>query len=90
MCPQYTIPILVVASSFCFIMLRSIQFNDQLCLCAVEVHNILFNRTLTHNANRVIPQKLIPEFSFLRRHVFTEFSGKCGLLFVFHIPLYNS
>ena len=89
MCPEYTIPLLVAAVSRCFIVLRSIQFDDQLCSCAIKINNKPINRTLAHNAHGIISKKLVPELSFLWCHILSEFSSKYALLFIFHIPLFS-
>lgn len=56
-------------------MLRAIQFNGKFCFCTIKVYNKKLNDALFVNFNRLIPQKRIPELSFLRCHFMAEFFG---------------
>jgi len=63
-------------------MLRSVQFDNQLCFCAVEVCNILAQNLLSRKPDRVLSKKLIPQAAFFFCHVLSERSGKRDQMFV--------
>jgi len=55
---------------FCvfFIVLRAIQFNDQLCLMAVEIYDVTADGFLALEAGRIMSQKSIPQQCFVLCH----------------------
>ena len=42
------------------IVLRTVQLNDKLCFCAIEVSDIFSQHLLSGKTDRVGPQKIIP------------------------------
>ena len=42
------------------IMLRAVQFDNQFCLCTVEINNVVSNLKLSAKLKRIISQALIP------------------------------
>ena len=51
--------VVVKLSLFC-IVLRTVQLNDKLCFCAIEVSDIFSQHLLSGKTDRVGPQKIIP------------------------------
>lgn len=42
------------------IVSATIQFNNQICLCAEEIYNIVSNRFLALKTHGILTQKFIP------------------------------
>ncbi len=49
------------------VMLRAVEFNDEFVRGAVEIRDVLPNRSLPQPTYRLIVQKLIPKLAFRRR-----------------------
>ena len=56
--------------------------NDQPCLGAIKVCDIVSNRFLPLKTHRIVSQKIIPQFSFPRGHIFSQHLGQRDILFV--------
>ena len=56
-------------------MLRTIQFNHQLCGSTVEIHNKFADDPLFVYFYWVFAQKKIPELAFMRRHILPQTPG---------------
>ena len=52
-----------------FIMLRTVQFNDQFGRSAVKVHDEFADNPLSVNFYRIFSEKKIPELTFVGRHL---------------------
>ncbi len=63
---------LVFFYTFVCIMLRSIQFNNQICLTTIKIRNELINCFLSLETNLIFCQKVIPQTIFLRRCIFSK------------------
>jgi len=50
-------------------MLRAVKLYNQLCLCAIEICNVLTENLLSVKPDRILPQKAIPQAAFLLGHV---------------------
>ena len=59
----------IILKGFRFIMLRTIQLNNQVGIIAEEVNNIISNYFLPPETGRTITQKIIPKMSFLPCHI---------------------
>ena len=59
----------IISKPLGFIMLRSIQFNDQSGRSTVKVHDESADNPLFVNLYRIFAQKKIPELPFVGRHL---------------------
>ena len=59
----------IICDSLCLIVLRTIQFNHQLCASTVEIHNKFADDPLFVYFYWVFAQKKIPELAFMRCHI---------------------
>ena len=63
---------------FCFLwfeVLRTIQFYHKFCFVTIEICYIAANNFLPAKTRLTIPQAIVPQVSFLPRHIFPEGSG---------------
>ena len=65
----------IICNSLCLIVLRTIQFNHQLCGSAVEIYNESPNNPLFVYFYWIFSQKKIPQFSFMGCHIPSKTSG---------------
>ena len=59
------------AVKFCagrLIMLRTVQFDYELCFCAIKIRDILSENLLPSESRRVVAEKIIPQMTLLRCH----------------------
>ena len=66
---QIVIPLLIDGFPRSLIVLRPVQFNDELCGGAVKINDIGSNHFLAMNGNREVLQKIIPKMPLLLCHV---------------------
>ena len=59
-----------------FIVLRTVQFNDQLGFGAIEIHDIPSQHLLAHEPVRMVAEKIIPQVPFLLGHAFSKLLGQ--------------
>ena len=50
----------IIKLAFFFIVLRTVQFDDQSCTMTVKIYNIIVDHLLTQTAHRIVLQKVIP------------------------------
>ena len=74
--------------AFRIIMLRSIQFNDDTLICAIEIDDIFSNYLLPIYCKRKCFQKIIPKMLFFPCHVFSQSLCKAGKLRIIQIIHY--
>jgi len=53
-------------------MLRTVQFNNQLCFVAVEINNIIADDILSAELNRILFKKSVPKKPFFLGHFFSQ------------------
>ena len=61
----------------------SVDFDHEPCRCTVKIHNKGFDDSLLIDFNRIIFQKRIPKFSFLRGHIMPQVPGSFKHLQIF-------
>ena len=67
------IPPTVVLDTICLEVSASIQFNNQFSAGAVKGRNVGAERLLTAEMEGMSAQIQIPEFPFVRGHIFSQF-----------------
>ncbi len=60
---------LVFICLLCSVVPSTVKLDNQSCLCAIEIHNVISNGFLPLKSQWIISQKLIPQLSFLWCHV---------------------
>ena len=70
---QILISVHVPLSFVGFIVLGTVQFNDQLCTGTVEIHNIMAELLLSAKCSGVRFQEVIPKVPLLPSHLATQF-----------------
>ena len=86
--PQYTqtqavkivIPDLVCRLPGRFIVLGTIQLNDDFGFCAIEISDVISEHFLPVERNGKCFEKIIPKVPFLFGHVFSQLFCICGQL----------
>ena len=73
----------IISKLLRFIMLRTIQFNDQSCRSTVKIHDESADDPLFINLHWIFAQKKIPELTFMRRHLSAKLMGIFQLAVVF-------
>ena len=72
------------------IVLTSVQFDDELRLCTVEVNNIILDHFLPKKADRVTLQKIKPQMTFFPRHMLPKcFCVRCQRGVVFLVVFFH-
>ena len=73
----------IISQTLGFIMLGSVQFNDQSGRSAVKVHDESTDDSLFINLHRIFTEKKIPELAFMGRHFPAKPSGIFQLAVIF-------
>ena len=72
------------------IVLTSVQFNNKLCLCTVEVNNIILDHLLPKKADGVTLQKIKPQMTFFPCHMLPKrFCVRCQRSIVFPVVFFH-
>jgi hypothetical protein len=57
-------------------MLRAVKLDHKLCLCAIEIDDVFSDYLLTIEILRPELKKIVPEMSFLFRHISSQLLRK--------------
>ena len=57
-------------------MLRAVKLDHKLCLCAIEIYDVFSDYLLTIEILRSELKKIVPEMSFLFRHISSQLLRK--------------
>lgn len=79
---QIFVTFLIIRLAVGRIMLTSVNFDGYLCLGAIEIDDIPSDDFLLVDCYREIFQKIIPQVTFFRGHVFSQVLCIAGQLFV--------